>query len=60
MTKYVVEIRLFEILVIDRTIMYVSMKHLFCNKLDTVLQYFNKYNTCHLLAQIYFSSNYYK
>ena len=40
----------FDILVINRTIKYVSI--FFCNKLDTdLLQYFNRYITRHLLAQ---------
>ena len=35
---------------INRTIKYVSI--FFCNKLDTdLLQYFNRYNTRHLLAE---------
>ena len=39
------------ILVINRTIKQVS-KHLFCNNLVTdLLQYFNRYNTRHLLAE---------
>ena len=40
---------------------YQISKHLFCNKLDTVLlQYFNRYNTRHLLAESLLSGDWQK